>query len=157
MCCHSMSVSSVFPAIPVTSLHLRVSLSLSLRKRTDFKSFEPCWLSLADQLFLNGGCNIDAATAATLHQQWVKALGGSYSIGAPAVAWGGKPWLQVRNPSPSLIMRYIEAPFIFWFLSPHLPRPSQCHIVLILHIPTQTPFPLGPCSNPDIKLTEFVT
>ena len=47
----------------------------------------------ADQSTSVGGSGIDAQTAATLHQQWVSDLGGSYSIGTPAVARGGKQWM----------------------------------------------------------------
>jgi hypothetical protein len=41
-----------------------------------------------------GGSNIGAASAATLHQKWVKDLGGQYLIGSPAVARGGKKWMD---------------------------------------------------------------
>lgn len=44
-----------------------------------------------------GGTAIDARTAATQHQAWVKNLGGSYRIGAPGVARGSKKWLSVRD------------------------------------------------------------
>lgn len=47
-----------------------------------------------DQSSANGGSDIDAATAATLHQQWVSSLGGDYTIASPAVARGGIQWMQ---------------------------------------------------------------
>jgi len=56
----------------------------------------------ADQSSANGGSSLDAPTAATLHQQWVKNLGGSYLIGSPAVARGGNTWLNV---SVSLMLK----------------------------------------------------
>lgn len=45
----------------------------------------------------NGGSNISPADGAKLHQQWTNNLGGSFTIGAPAVAgWdGGVTWLKV--------------------------------------------------------------
>lgn len=52
-------------------------------------------LLVADQAAGYGGANIDPNTAATLHQQWTKALGGSYKIASPAVARGGKAWMTV--------------------------------------------------------------
>lgn len=48
----------------------------------------------ADMTSAVGGSNIGAASAATLHQQWVTELGGQYLIGSPAVARGSKKWMD---------------------------------------------------------------
>jgi len=47
-----------------------------------------------------GGSSIDAKIAAAKHIEWVKALGGTYQIGAPAVARGSKKWMDVSLPLP---------------------------------------------------------
>ncbi|EIW71947.1 hypothetical protein TREMEDRAFT_58092 [Tremella mesenterica DSM 1558] len=47
-----------------------------------------------DQPSSVGGSAISAGDAATAHQNWVTTLGGSYLISTPAVARGGKQWLQ---------------------------------------------------------------
>lgn len=41
-----------------------------------------------------GGSAIPAEKAASSHQEWVTALGGSYSIVSPAVARGSKQWMK---------------------------------------------------------------
>ncbi|KAL7424556.1 hypothetical protein Q5752_000240 [Cryptotrichosporon argae] len=41
-----------------------------------------------------GGSDMSATDAATLHKQWVADLSGSYTIGSPAVAYGGESWLS---------------------------------------------------------------
>ncbi|KAK4688157.1 hypothetical protein P7C73_g1968, partial [Tremellales sp. Uapishka_1] len=41
-----------------------------------------------------GQSNLEASVAATLHQKWTANITGSYKIGTPAVARGGKTWLS---------------------------------------------------------------
>ncbi|ORX40547.1 glycosyl hydrolase catalytic core-domain-containing protein [Kockovaella imperatae] len=62
----------------------------------------------------DGGSDIDPSTAAALHQQWVAALDGKYQIGTPAVARGGKTWMQQWLAACEGKCEYDFVPFHFY-------------------------------------------
>ena len=103
----------MFAAVPLTRLFLRACLywcgESSPVKRISALEWTELLIRLADGSS-GGGSNIDPATAAKQHIQWVKDLGGSYQIGAPAVTNGqgdsvGAGWLKVRY-SDSIVQLY---------------------------------------------------